>query len=211
MQTLSTVGVDLQFVKRRIGDQNVVLQVWDTAGQERYRSLAESFFRGADGALVCYDVTRKVSFLSVKQWLSSLSKHVDACDVVLCGNKVDLAEESKGLLREVPTSAGEALAEELQAAFYETSAVTGTNVEAAFDAMAKALIARRVKKETAAATAAAVGDKRPSLFGGGKSPSAEGSAGPTSATAWKGKTKEVDLVDLASRPIIEEGNSGCSC
>ncbi|KAK1340817.1 hypothetical protein QTO34_017211 [Cnephaeus nilssonii] len=68
----ATVGIDYRVKMVRVGDSQVALQLWDTAGQERYRCITQQFFRKADGVIVMYDLTAKQSFLSVRQWLSSV-------------------------------------------------------------------------------------------------------------------------------------------
>ena len=65
---ISTVGVDFRTKTLRRGRRRIKLQVWDTAGQERYRAIAKQCFRGAAGFLVCYDLTRRETFESVKSW-----------------------------------------------------------------------------------------------------------------------------------------------
>ncbi|XP_045686503.1 EF-hand calcium-binding domain-containing protein 4B isoform X2 [Phyllostomus hastatus] len=68
----ATVGIDYRVKMVHVGDSQVALQLWDTAGQERYRCITQQFFRKADGVIVMYDLTAKQSFLSVRQWLSSV-------------------------------------------------------------------------------------------------------------------------------------------
>jgi len=211
MATTATMGVDLVKSVHRLDVGTVKLQIWDTAGQERFRSIAEGFFKGAHGVVVCYDITRKDSFLNVKEWLRSVAKHVDVCDVVLVGNKVDLAPAK----RQVPTATGKAAADELGVPFFETSAETNTNIEAVFDTLARSLVLRHTKAAAgagagaAAAGAGGVGrEPRGSKSG---APAAAGAGSTASATAWRGKAERVDLVELASRPIEEERVGGCPC
>ncbi|XP_027447428.2 EF-hand calcium-binding domain-containing protein 4B isoform X1 [Zalophus californianus] len=102
----ATVGIDYRVKMVRVDDSFVALQLWDTAGQERYRCITQQFFRKADGVIVMYDVTARQSFLSVRQWLSSVEEAVgDYIPVLLLGNKIDNEKE-----REVPRGLGEQLA-----------------------------------------------------------------------------------------------------
>ncbi|XP_073743086.1 EF-hand calcium-binding domain-containing protein 4B isoform X3 [Callorhinus ursinus] len=102
----ATVGIDYRVKMVRVDDSSVALQLWDTAGQERYRCITQQFFRKADGVIVMYDVTARQSFLSVRQWLSSVEEAVgDYIPVLLLGNKIDNEKE-----REVPRGLGEQLA-----------------------------------------------------------------------------------------------------
>ncbi|KAM7116587.1 EF-hand calcium-binding domain-containing protein 4B isoform 1-T5 [Molossus nigricans] len=121
----ATVGIDYRVKMVRVGDSQVALQLWDTAGQERYRCITQQFFRKADGVIVMYDLTAKQSFLSVRQWLSSVEEAVGDCiPVLLLGNKIDNEKE-----REVPRGLGEQLAKENNLIFYECSAYSGHNTK----------------------------------------------------------------------------------
>ncbi|XP_004412014.1 PREDICTED: EF-hand calcium-binding domain-containing protein 4B [Odobenus rosmarus divergens] len=121
----ATVGIDYQVKMVRVDDSSVALQLWDTAGQERYRCITQQFFRKADGVIVMYDVTARQSFLSVRQWLSSVEEAVgDYIPVLLLGNKIDNEKE-----REVPRGLGEQLAKENNLIFYECSAYSGHNTK----------------------------------------------------------------------------------
>lgn len=121
----ATVGIDYRVKMVRVGNSQVALQLWDTAGQERYRCITQQFFRKADGVIVMYDLTAKQSFLSVRQWLSSVEDAVGDCiPVLLLGNKIDNEKE-----REVPRALGEQLAKENNLLFYECSAYSGHNTK----------------------------------------------------------------------------------
>ncbi|XP_007935263.1 EF-hand calcium-binding domain-containing protein 4B [Orycteropus afer afer] len=121
----ATVGIDYRVKMVNVDDSQVALQLWDTAGQERYRCITQQFFRKADGVIVMYDLTAKQSFLSVRQWLSSVEEAVGDCiPVLLLGNKIDNEKE-----REVPRGLGEQLAKEHSLIFYECSAYSSHNVK----------------------------------------------------------------------------------
>ncbi|XP_050607634.1 ras-related protein Rab-17 isoform X2 [Macaca thibetana thibetana] len=78
-----------------VGTASLKLEIWDTAGQEKYHSVCHLYFRGANAALLVYDITRKDSFLKAQQWLKDLEKelHPEEVLVMLVGNKTDLSEE----------------------------------------------------------------------------------------------------------------------
>lgn len=98
---------------------------WDTAGQERFRTITSSYYRGAHGIIIVYDITDRESFDNVKQWLNEIDRY--ACENVnklLVGNKCDL--ESK---RQVDFEEAKAFADERGIPFLETSAKNATNVE----------------------------------------------------------------------------------
>lgn len=109
------------------------LSIWDTAGQETYKSITRSYFRGASGALLVFDITRKATFRSVTSWLNDLRQIAeDGIVVILVGNKSDLAsgEENK---REVTREEAEEWCKANKVLKYvETSAKNGDGVERAF-------------------------------------------------------------------------------
>ncbi len=118
--------------------KHMKLSLWDTAGQETYKSVTRSYFRGASGALLVFDLTRKQTFLHVKDWLDDLRQIVDPnIVVVLVGNKADLAStvggESGQNLRQVTREEAQEWAQRNGVLEYvETSAKSGENVEHAF-------------------------------------------------------------------------------
>lgn len=116
------------------------LQLWDTAGQERFRSLTSNFFGRADGFVLAYDISNRPSFDHVIGWMRDIKTRAPPdCDIVLCGNKSDLDND-----RVVSTEEGIALAEEYGVQFFETSALTGNNVESMFTALATTIKRKRI-------------------------------------------------------------------
>ncbi|CAH2037036.1 unnamed protein product [Thlaspi arvense] len=126
-----TIGVDFAYRNVRVGDKTIKAQIWDTAGQERFRAITSSYYRGALGALLIYDITRRQTFKNVPKWLSEL-RDFSSFDtvVVLVGNKSDLRQS-----REVEEEEGKTLAELEGLYFLETSALENQNVEEAFLSM----------------------------------------------------------------------------
>ncbi|KAK4440971.1 Ras-related protein RABA5b [Sesamum alatum] len=125
----ATIGVEFQTQVVELDGKEVKAQVWDTAGQERFRAVTSAYYRGAVGALVVYDITRKTTFESVKRWLDELNTHCDTTVArMLVGNKSDLEN-----IREVSVDEGKSLAEEEGLFFIETSALESTNVNKAFE------------------------------------------------------------------------------
>ncbi|XP_073270867.1 ras-related protein RABA6a-like [Primulina huaijiensis] len=123
-----TIGVEFAYRSIKVGDKIVKAQIWDTAGQERFRAITSSYYRGALGALLVYDITRKSTFESLKKWLKELREFGNAeMVVVLVGNKSDLLHS-----REVNLEDGQSLAKLEQVSFMETSAKENLNVEEAF-------------------------------------------------------------------------------
>ncbi|CAD5184307.1 unnamed protein product [Musa acuminata subsp. malaccensis] len=104
------------------------LQIWDTAGQESFRSITRSYYRGAAGALLVYDITRRETFDHLASWVEDARQHANATmTIMLIGNKCDSAHT-----RAVSTEEGEQFAKEHGLIFMEASAKTAQIVEEAF-------------------------------------------------------------------------------
>ena len=128
MDSKSTIGVE--FATKQIEHEGHVIeaQVWDTAGQERYRAITAAYYRGAIGALLVYDITRRETFEHLSSWLEDARQHANPnMTIMLIGNKSDVAHK-----RQVSREEGEEFAREHGLVFLETSAKTSDNVEEAF-------------------------------------------------------------------------------
>merc|ERR1711879_1015255 len=123
-----TIGVEFGARMISIEDKQIRLQIWDTAGQESFRSITRSYYRGAAGALLVYDITRRETFSHLSSWLEDARKHSNKdMTIMLTGNKSDLDQK-----RRVTYAEGEAFAKEHGLVFLETSAKTAENVQEAF-------------------------------------------------------------------------------
>jgi Ras-related protein Rab-1A len=130
---ISTIGVDFKIRTIDLEGKTIKLQIWDTAGQERFRTITSSYYRGAHGIIVVYDVTDQVSFNNVKQWLQEIDRYAsDSVTKLLVGNKCDLTTK-----KVVDKDAAKEFADSKGIPFLETSAKNSTNVESAFLTMAK--------------------------------------------------------------------------
>ncbi|KAK4413001.1 Ras-related protein RABA4d [Sesamum alatum] len=128
LESKATIGVEFQTKTLLIDQKTVKAQIWDTAGQERYRAVTSAYYRGAVGAMLVYDMSKRQSFDHMARWLEELRGHADKNIVImLIGNKCDL-----GTLRAVPTEDAQEFAERENLYFMETSALEATNVESAF-------------------------------------------------------------------------------
>lgn len=129
----STIGVEFQTQTMEIDGKEIKAQIWDTAGQERFRAVTSAYYRGAVGALVVYDISRRQTFENISRWLDELHTYSDMSVVtVLVGNKSDLQD-----VREVSIEEGTAFAEARNLCFIETSALDSTNVPLAFQTLVK--------------------------------------------------------------------------
>ncbi|XP_073667874.1 ras-related protein Rab-43-like isoform X2 [Paramisgurnus dabryanus] len=133
----STIGVD--FTMKTLEIQGKRVKIWDTAGQERFRTITQSYYRSANGAIITYDITKRSSFMSVPKWMEDVKKYGGSNIVpLLIGNKSDLTD-----LREVPSEDAQTMAHQLDfVTAIETSAKDSSNVEEAFNKMATELILR---------------------------------------------------------------------
>ncbi|KAG5515363.1 hypothetical protein RHGRI_036417 [Rhododendron griersonianum] len=126
--------IDFKIRTIELDGKRIKLQIWDTAGQERFRTITTAYYRGAMGILLVYDVTDESSFNNIRNWIRNIEQHAsDNVNKILVGNKADM-DESK---RAVPTSKGQALADEYGIKFFETSAKTNLNVEQVFFSIAR--------------------------------------------------------------------------
>ncbi|KAL5522020.1 hypothetical protein ACEPAF_1876 [Sanghuangporus sanghuang] len=124
----ATIGVDFRVHKMEINGKKVKLSIWDTAGQERFRTITASYYRGAQGIILVYDVANRESFDALPRWYRELETYVsDSVVKILVGNKVD-----KEFSRQVTTEEGKAFAERMRSLFVEASAKTAVGVEEAF-------------------------------------------------------------------------------
>ncbi|KAK9447183.1 ras-domain-containing protein [Limtongia smithiae] len=140
---ISTIGVDFKIRTIELDGKTVKLQIWDTAGQERFRTITASYYRGAHGIIIVYDVTDQESFTNVKQWLQEIDRYAtEGVNKLIVGNKSDMVDK-----RVVEYAAAKEFADGLGIPFLETSAKSATNVEQAFLTMA-----RQIKERMGSAT-----------------------------------------------------------
>ncbi|CAD5233926.1 unnamed protein product [Bursaphelenchus xylophilus] len=123
-----TIGVEFGTKIIEVNGQKIKLQIWDTAGQERFRAVTRSYYRGAAGALMVYDVTRRSTYNHLSSWLADAKNLTNPNTVIfLIGNKSDMDAQ-----RDVTYEEAKAFADENGLLFMECSAKTGENVEDAF-------------------------------------------------------------------------------
>jgi Ras-related protein Rab-8A len=129
---ITTIGIDFKIRTVELDGKRIKLQIWDTAGQERFRTITTAYYRGA---------------MDIRNWIRNIEQHAsDNVNKILVGNKADM-DESK---RAVPTSKGQALADEYGIKFFETSAKTNFNVEQVFFSIARDIKQRLTESDSKA-------------------------------------------------------------
>lgn len=129
---ISTIGVDFKIKTVELDGKIIKLQVWDTAGQERFGTIVSSYYRGAHGIIIVYDVTEQLSFQHVKKWTQDIDRYApNTVRKLLVGNKSDLTSK-----KVVDYTQAKEFADTMNVSLIETSAKNSTNVEQAFLTMA---------------------------------------------------------------------------
>ncbi|XP_014667458.1 PREDICTED: ras-related protein Rab-18-B-like [Priapulus caudatus] len=132
-----TIGVDFKVKTITIDNNRCKLAIWDTAGFERFRTLTPSYYRGAQGVILVYDISSRQSFERLGTWLAELDMFSSRANVVkmLVGNKNDRERE-----REVERAAGVAFARKHSMLFIEASAKTRDGVQCAFEELVEKIV-----------------------------------------------------------------------
>lgn len=130
-----TLGVDLSVKFLKIKQSVCKLQIWDTGGQERFQYVSPIYYRGALGALCCYDITKRASFENIPKWITNVENYCGNIPMVLVATKKDLED-----FRVVKEEEGRNFAMERDLNFYETSSKSGFNLKQPFFALTKQII-----------------------------------------------------------------------
>ncbi|KAL9932165.1 hypothetical protein V8E36_008937 [Tilletia maclaganii] len=176
-ETTATIGVDYK-IKSYVANsgKRFKLSIWDTAGQERFRTLTSSYYRGAQGVIIVYDVTMRDTFDALTNWFNELDTFSTSPDVIkiVVGNKTD-----KEFQRVVTTEEGKEFADRMNASFVETSAKRGVGVSDAFDELVNRIISTPSLWQKVAPGQRTPGDRMP----GGAPGGANGEGGTISLTS----------------------------
>ncbi|KAF3850150.1 hypothetical protein F7725_019869 [Dissostichus mawsoni] len=126
---ISTIGIDFKIKTVELQGKKIKLQIWDTAGQERFHTITTSYYRGAMGIMLVYDITNAKSFENISKWLRNIDEDVER---MLLGNKCDMEDK-----RVVPKAKG---SREHGIRFFETSAKANVSIEKAFLTLAEDIL-----------------------------------------------------------------------
>ncbi|KAI3384710.1 hypothetical protein SNEBB_010975 [Seison nebaliae] len=131
-----TIGIDFKIKTITVNGKKIKLQIWDTAGQERFHTLTFSYYRGAKGIIMVYDITDMTSFQNISKWISQINERANH-DVtkMIIGNKCDKEDE-----RQVSKEIVEQYALERDIPFYETSAKSNYQVDYIFHRIAEIIL-----------------------------------------------------------------------
>lgn len=141
---ISTIGIDFKIKTVELQGKKIKLQIWDTAGQERFHTITTSYYRGAMGIMLVYDITHAKTFDNIAKWLRNIDEHANEdVEKMLLGNKCDM--ESK---RMVSKEKGDAIAREHGIRFLETSAKANINIDRAFMDLAEAILNKTPGRDT---------------------------------------------------------------
>lgn len=142
---ITTIGIDFKMKTISVGGKTIKVQIWDTAGQERFESITKQFYRRAQGIILVYDITSKVSFEALPKWIDYVKQFArEDVSVLLMGNKKDKEDN-----RQVAEEEAKKFAEKNKLLFYETSAKDSVNLEKAFYSLCEDVINKEKEKEKA--------------------------------------------------------------
>lgn len=141
---ISTIGIDFKIKTIDLGGKKIKLQIWDTAGQERFHTITTSYYRGAMGIMLVYDITNPKSFDNIAKWLRNIDEHANEdVEKMILGNKCDMSDK-----RMISRERGESIAKEHGVRFLETSAKSNINIDKAFYTLAEAILEKIPSKDT---------------------------------------------------------------
>ena len=140
----ATIGIDMKSKIIKSGTEKIKVSIYDTAGQERFRSIIKNYYKGANGVLLVYDITKRDTFKKLDFWLEDLKNNSDDIDnlfIFLVGNKSDLEEN-----REVSLEEANEFAKSKKLPYMEVSAKSGKNVKELFEKTIKGAMIKLMNK-----------------------------------------------------------------
>jgi small GTP-binding protein len=142
---IATIGIDFKIKIIRKGNEKIKVSIYDTAGQERFQNIVKHYYKGANGVLLIYDITKRDTFKKLEFWIEDLKENADNIDnlfIYLIGNKNDMEEK-----REVSFQEATDFAKDKQLPYIEVSAKTGNNIKKLFDEVIKGAMTKMLTNE----------------------------------------------------------------
>lgn len=192
----STVGVNFKSRKVHVANELVQVQVWDTAGQEQFHKITTSYYKGAQGIMLVYDVTDRASLANIEYWIKNIKHHAsDQVQVALVGNKTDLRSANTDPTKKFCEMVhGREIAAKYGIPFFETSAKDSFNVEIAFLSLVEHIVL---------GSSGSSGNNSSTSAAASHSPGSGTSAGSSSAVSSSSSTSGADrksIVEKAEKP-----------
>ncbi|CAH3189806.1 unnamed protein product [Porites lobata] len=140
---LWTIGIDFKLRTIELHGKKIKLQMWDTAGQERYSAITTSYYRGARGIILVYDITQEKTFENISKWLRNIEEHANEdVEKMILASKCHMEDR-----RIVSRENGEQLAKEHGVPFFEVSAKKNINIEEAFYKLAEKMLEKKLSTD----------------------------------------------------------------
>ena len=141
---IATIGIDFKIKIIKKGNERIKVSIYDTAGQERFQNIVKHYYKGANGVLLIYDITKRDTFKNLDFWIKDLEDNsdIDNLFIYLIGNKNDM--ENK---REVSWVEASNYAKEKKLPYIEVSAKTGNNIQKLFDEVIKGAMTKMLTNE----------------------------------------------------------------
>ena len=141
---IATIGIDFKIKIIKKGNERIKVSIYDTAGQERFQNIVKHYYKGANGVLLIYDITKRDTFKNLDFWIKDLEDNsdIDNLFIYLIGNKNDMEDK-----REVSWVEASNYAKEKKLPYIEVSAKTGNNIKKLFDEVIKGAMTKMLTNE----------------------------------------------------------------
>ncbi len=139
-QYISTIGADFAIATHK----NYIIQLWDLAGQVSFENLTSRFHKGAEGLILVFDITRRLSMLNISNWIDKfLLTESEAVPMIVLGNKIDLRDDNEFYIQSkeaIKFVSDISERYETPIVYYETSALSGVNISSAFEGLVDKIV-----------------------------------------------------------------------
>lgn len=137
------IGVEFKVKTVFLDDtKGAELHIWDTCGEERFRSVTRQYYSNANGIIVLFDLTNKITFHNIDSWLNDICNYSEDSEIVVIGNKCDLKLKRQVNEKEINDYI---MSKHLK--YYEASAKDGSNIDIIFENLAQRLCKKAIENE----------------------------------------------------------------